>query len=420
MVRTNKPLPGAQDAEHRANLSWPRQRILAVALLAAWLALIVLGYISLRREGVMVSGEELAPTRCAFLVMNAASLSGFQQSIGINEFNPENRSGATTTLTLILFGSFFTQVVGGIALVRALRLNYSVWQIAGSAVLFQFLASMAGAAAVIGHGRTLFDAIFQSSAAFANCGMATGHLSGVHDGATYVLLGLAVLGGLGLPVLMELYDALWGLRSVSNHTRCVVRSASVVYLLAFIVLLLLQWPDEAANTWAPWRQAIASGSVEALNTRSAGMHFEMIGVLPRAAQWMLMVLMAVGAGSAGTGGGIKLTTFVQLWRGMRSSLRGGPVARESGIAFVWVAVYAAMVLTGLLTLLALNSEIAADQMLFIAVSAISNVGLSHNPIAVVGATMNMLTVLMMLGRLAPLGILWWMAETTHNADIGVG
>ena len=338
----------------------------------------------------------------------------------MNEFNPENSRGATTVLTLIVSGSFFTLVVGGLAVVRTLRLNYSAWQVIGSATLFQFLASMAGAAAIIGHGRTLFDAIFQSAAAFGNCGLAMGPVSSVHDAATYVLLILATLGGLGLPVLMELYDAMWGLRSISSHSRCVVRFAATVYLLGFFTLLLFQWPQEDSNTWATWRQAIATSSVETLNTRTAGMHLEMIGVLPRAAQWVLIVLMALGASSAGTGGGIKSTTLVQLCRGARNALRGRTVTREFGIACVWVAIYVALALAGLLALLTLNSEIAADQMLFIVISSLSNVGLSHNPIAMVGAGLNILSVLMLLGRLAPLSILWWMAETTSGAELAVG
>jgi len=420
MPRTIKPPVSPKNEAPQANLPWPHQRFLAASLVVVWLALIVYGGSSLRQEGVMVNGQELAPTRCTFLVMNAATLTGFQQAIGISEFNPESHRGPTTVLTLILFGTFFTLVIGGLAVVRILRLNYSVWQVIGSAMLFQFLASMAGAAAIIGHGRTLFDAIFQSAAAFGNCGLAIGPLSSVHEGATYVLLVLATLGGLGLPALMELYDALWGLRSVSTHTRYVVRWTSAMYLLVFFVLLLFQWPQDDANTWAPWKQAIATSSVEALNTRTAGMHFEMIDVLPRAAQWVLMVLMAMGASSAGSGGGIKSTTFVQLWRGVHNALHGRPVRREFGIAFVWVAIYFTIALAGLLTLLTLNSEIAADRMLFIVISALSNVGLSHNPIAMVGPGLNVLSALMLLGRVAPLCILWWMAETTNDADLAVG
>jgi trk system potassium uptake protein TrkH len=352
--------------------------------------------------------------------VNAGTLTGFQQSIGINEFNPDNHQGLIIVLTLMLFGSLFALIAGGIAVVRMLRLDFSIFQIILSAFLFQFLATMAGAAAIIGHGRTLFDAIFQSAAAFGNCGLSVGPISGVRDGATFVLLVLAVLGGLGLPVLMELYDALWGLRTLSAHTRRVVRCTAAMYLLAFLGLLLFQWAAAESITWSNWQQMIATSSIEAINTRSAGMHFEQIGVLPRAAQWLLILLMAVGSGSAGTGGGIKSNTFVELWHGVRNALRGLPTSRVFGISCVWITLYLLLALAGLFAMLAVNDEIPADQMLFLVISAVSNVGLSHNPIAVTGMSLYIFSALMLLGRLAPLCILWWMAETTTNADFAVG
>jgi trk system potassium uptake protein TrkH len=419
MPRNRTPQAATTISMPRANLSWPQQRALAGSLLAAWIALMAWSYVSLRHHGVMVDGQELAPTRALFLSVNAGTLTGFQQAIGINEFNPENSQGAATVLVVMVVGSLFAMIVGTMAVVRMLRLDYSIWQIILSAFLFEFLAAMAGAAAIIHHGRTLFDAVFQSAAAFGNCGLATGSVSGARDGATYVLLVLAVLGGLGLPVLMELYDALWGLRSPSAHSRRVLRCAAAVYLLAFLALLLCQWPPPESRNWSGWQQVIATSNLEAINSRTAGMHFERIDVLPRAAQWLLIVLMAVGASSAGTGGGIKSNTFVQLWRGVRNVLRGLPVGRDFGIACVWLTAYAMLALTGLLVLLIMNDELAADQMLFVVVSAVSNVGLSHNPIAVTGASLHILSALMLLGRLTPLCILWWMAETTNDADLAV-
>jgi trk system potassium uptake protein TrkH len=325
--------------------------------------------------------------------------------VGINEFDPDSSRGPAIILTLIFTGAMCSMIVGGLAIVRILRLNYSVWQVAVSATLFLFLAAMGGSAVIIGHGRTLFDAILQSAAAFANCGIATGPVGTVLDPSTYLLAALAVLGGLGLPMLMELYDALWGLRKLSPHTRTVVKFSAGIYLAGFALLFLFQCPMERGVGWAIWRQAIASSSIEAINARTAG---------------ILILLMAIGASPGGTGGGVKSTTLVQLWRGMRNALAGRPVTREFGIAAVRVAIYVVIVLTALLTLLMINDEIAADQILFIVVSAASNVGLSHNPIAVVGVSLHVLSAVMFVGRLSPLAILWWMAETTDAAELAVG
>ena len=70
--------------------------------------------------------------------------------------------------------------------------------------------------------------------------------------------------------------------------------------------------------------------------------------------------------------------------------------------------------------LLVDPDLEPDRLMFLATSAASNVGLSHNPVAVVGSGSIVLTITMFLGRLLPLGILWWTAMTVRDADIAVG
>jgi Trk-type K+ transport system membrane component len=49
------------------------------------------------------------------------------------------------------------------------------------------------------------------------------------------------------------------------------------------------------------------------------------------------------------------------------------------IALVWLGGYALLVFATLLALLATNPDQPADRLIFLVVSAVSNVGLSHNP-----------------------------------------
>ena len=49
----------------------------------------------------------------------------------------------------------------------------------------------------------------------------------------------------------------------------------------------------------------------------------------------------------------------------------------------------------------------------------SNIGLSHEPVSIVGTGLHTLSALMLIGRLAPLLVLWWLAKTTEES-IGVG
>jgi Trk-type K+ transport system membrane component len=76
---------------------------------------------------------------------------------------------------------------------------------------------------------------------------------------------------------------------------------------------------------------------------------------------------------------------------------------------------------GMLILLAATPEVPMDRLLFLTISAVSNVGLSHDPISSAGwMSWSTLSLLMLLGKIVPLMILWDMAEKVKNARIAVG
>jgi trk system potassium uptake protein TrkH len=133
-----------------------------------------------------------------------------------------------------------------------------------------------------------------------------------------------------------------------------------------------------------------------------------------------MLLMAIGAGPAGTGGGLKTTTAYELVRGAYRALRARPVSRVFGFAMMWLGIYALLVLSTTIVLVSTEPQLAADQILFTAISAVSNVGLSYAPISITGDGLYALSISMMLGRIVPLVILWWAALTAHDADVAVG
>jgi hypothetical protein len=236
--------------------------------------------------------------------------------------------------------------------VRALRLKFSDWDVIAGALTAMAVTTFCGAAVLLGPDRGLGDALFQAASAFGNSGLYTGALPGLNDWRTYfVLLPLATLGGLGMPVLMELYQlAVWSAErlfdksssksrgdettadepasirpTLSEHARTAVKVTAALYLGGFLLLMLTR--DEFWENLLPGmshggpaqgaavRYALLSSSAAAINGRSAGFPFEYTDLLPRASQWVLMLLMVIGANPAGTGGGIKGTTVVQLIRG---------------------------------------------------------------------------------------------------------
>src|SRR5436305_3626023 len=131
----------------------------APLLICGYLVLILVGYAWLRHPGVMAYGQELNRDRAFFLASNAATLTGFQQSVGINEFNADSLQGPLIIIGLTVFGSLLALIIGGLAAVRALGLAYRDRQVVVAAITVEALAILVGAACLVGPTRSLLDSL---------------------------------------------------------------------------------------------------------------------------------------------------------------------------------------------------------------------------------------------------------------------
>jgi len=389
---------------------------LANWLFPAYVLMIALGYGAyLSGIGVGAGGEK-GSDLSLFHAINAASLTGFTSTSGVNEFNAIGRSIA---VLLMLGGTLFSFVVGGLAMVRILRLRFSD----GGVIAASFIAT--GGACVIGTvggligGRGFLEALFYAVSAFSNTGLAPGVLPGPMDRMTHLLLlPLAMLGGVGITVLMELFGSIRNRSKLSLHARTTIAWLAGVYVVGFVAIALVRW--QAGGTGGDARLWLASSSALAINSRSMGLPLEYATSLARDVQWLLIVLMTIGAGSAGTAGGLKVSTVAELVRGAKRALSGQSVGRTFGIAVVWVAMYAGMVLIAQLLLLNQLGVMPADRVFFLAVSAVGNVGLSHDPLSITKDGLYTLSAAMFAGRVVPLLVLWWMADTTTDGELAIG
>jgi trk system potassium uptake protein TrkH len=128
------------------------------------------------------------------------------------------------------------------------------------------------------------------------------------------------------------------------------------------------------------------------------------------------LLMMIGASPAGTGGGIKPNTFWHLFTGMADILRGRPAPRAVAVAAVWIAGYLVIAFLAMVALSTADA-IPPDRLFFTTVSALSNVGMSHDPISTGPTGLYLLDAIMLIGRLSPMAIIWWMAHATPDADV---
>ena len=390
-----------------------RALVLLVSAIAAYGILIVGGYLLLRSEVATVRGNELGPDRALFAAVNAVTLTGFQQSLGIAEYRP---AGQMIILALTIGGSLVSLIVGGRLVSLILRLPYRSGQIATAAILLHAIAIFAGGMFARAPAGNAFVGMFHGVSALANSGLAMNDLPGPDTASTQLLLlPLGVVGGLGITVLLELWSYARHRRPLSKHAVVVLAGSAAIYLIGTVLIAIAH-----VTGGTPASDALIAGTTWTLNSRTIGLPFDSAGSVARTVQWIVLLLMMIGAASGSAAGGIKLTTLAVLGDGVRSALRGKTVPRIVGIGGVWFLLYVGVAFISFLLLLWLVPQLPADRLLFIAVSAMSNAGLSHDPLAIVRESLYLLSATMMLGKVLPLLILAWTARSTSDADIAVG
>jgi Trk-type K+ transport system membrane component len=396
-----------------------RPAVISLLVWAGCIYLIILPIADVLIRIDFPAGAELSWVRGRFNAVNALTLTGFSGNLPLAKY-PAMAQGTIFALTVI--GAMFPMILGGMAVVRILRLPYSDREIALSSLILFFVLMAAGSIPLIASGYGAANSFMLTTSALANSGAHFGPVPGVMNWQTHlVLLPLTVLGGLSSPVLIELVGVVRMKGGLSEYSRTVLAATAWVYVVLTGLFVVVQFV-ETESMGGKWLRVFASSSTAAIDSRTAGLAIDgaQPSDLPRSAQWLLLPAMMLGGWAAGTAGGIKINTFIGLSRGIGLGLRGGSIGRPVALAAVWVGTYLGLVALFFLMMLWAEPEMAGDRLLFLTISALSNVGLSHDPVSMSGAGLDVLSAAMLLGRLTPLGMLWWMAFTTREGEMPVG
>jgi trk system potassium uptake protein len=388
-------------------------REIANWMFPSFIAMVLAGFFAIWKFGSMPGNPN--PVRALFIAMNAATLSGFGGDPGITP------TGEAITLLLIIGGSLFSMIVGGLAVIRIARLPITDGQLIFAAVFAEAVALVVGTSLLWDSDRGIFQAAFLAASSFGNCGLYIGNLPGPGNILVHaVILPLTVLGGIGIPVLIELGRSLIYRDPMSAHSKATIGMSAWLYIIGVVLILAL---NQAGHGWLNWSRAhdqLPASSALAIESRTGGMPIASVEDLTQPARWMIVVLMIIGGGSAGTAGGVKVTTFVELFRGLRKLLAGENPGRPFAIAGVWLGVYAGIVLAAILLLSYVGGNDTGDNVLFNAVSAAGNVGFSAAGVPDQKSLFFAYSAIVLVGRMAPLMVLWWMADTTREAELAVG
>lgn len=270
-------------------------------------------------------------------------------------------------------------------------------------------------------GRALYLGAFHSISAFNNAGFALYSDSLVRfvaDPWICLPISAAVIsGGLGFPVIFEVRRQLrrGGVvgrrRTWSLHLKMTLAATAALLVVGTAFVTATEWNNPATLGALDTPGRLLAGFFQAVMPRTAGFNTLDYGQMESGTLLGTIVLMFIGGGSAGTAGGIKVTTFVILFVAVYAEVRGetnvvafGRRIDERAIrqALSVVLLSIAAVISAavvIIELTALSTEVA----LFEVVSAFATVGLSTGVTAdLPGSAQLILVGLMFLGRLGPI------------------
>jgi trk system potassium uptake protein len=241
-------------------------------------------------------------------------------------------------------------------------------------------------------GRLIFYSIFHAVTAFCNAGfdLFTGlpqYPQGIPaDPLTLVILAaLIIIGGLGVPVYLDVIQHRRTGRRLRLNTLVTLRAALILVLVGWAALLLSEYWKGGVLSGATFVDRFFRAGFQSVSARTAGFAgLTDFASLHADSRLMMIALMFIGSAPASMGGGITTGTFIVLTAAVFSYARGLPrvnigtrtlptaLLRRAVVVFV-----AGITLTIVATwLILLTNPFALDEALFEVVSAFSTTGLS--------------------------------------------
>lgn len=177
-----------------------------------------------------------------------------------------------------------------------------------------------------GWTKGLYYSFFHSVSAFNNAGFSLWSdnlMQFVGDPIINISITfLFIIGGIGFTVLVDIWHKKT-FRKLSLHSKMMIIGTFAMNVIAMFLVFVLEYnnsktlaglPSLTDKVWAAYFQGVVP--------RTAGFNTIDITSLNESTAFLMIILMFIGAGSASTGGGIKLTTFLVIVFGVISFLKG--------------------------------------------------------------------------------------------------
>lgn len=272
--------------------------------------------------------------------------------------------------------------------------------------------------------KAMYYSVFHSVSSFCNAGFGlypdsfSRFYSSLNVNMAVTLL--IILGGLGFPVIVDLYNSLVGKStrySLSLHTKIVLSMTGVLLLFGTIMFFISEFAYTMKGM--PLHLRVLCSWFQSVTCRTAGFNTIDQSQMSHASILVSIILMFIGASPGSTGGGVKTSTFALLLITIYSMIRGQSDltlfkrkiatsnARQStslitlSMMFIFLIVFAVLLI----------DPFTMEETVFEAVSAFGTVGLS------IGITPHLsmvskflIIILMYIGRVGPLTVLFALSQ----------
>ncbi|MGI1690523.1 TrkH family potassium uptake protein [Thermoanaerobacter uzonensis] len=223
---------------------------------------------------------------------------------------------------LVMQEAFNTNSLGGIVKFARYILMFSfLFESIGAVILtLRFLPQM-------GLKKAVYYGFFHSISAFNNAGFdlmgnfksLTGYVSDWV--VNLVIMGLIIFGGLGFYVLLDIYEHRH-FNKFTLHSKIVITITLFLIAAGTLFIFLFEYNNPKTLKPLDFPTKILASLFQAVTPRTAGFNTLSLSDMTIASKFLTIILMFIGASPAGTGGGIKTTTFGVILYTVLSVIKG--------------------------------------------------------------------------------------------------
>lgn len=268
----------------------------------------------------------------------------------------------------------------------------------------------------------IFSAIFHSISAFCNAGFSifSNNLTDYSQNFGYiaVIMFLVVIGGIGYPVMMNLFNLVKDRiifrkkTGLSFHSKIVLSTTTGLILAGTIIFILLEWNNTLSGH--TFGSKIFNSLFMAITPRTAGFNTIPVEMIRYPTILMIIILMFIGASPSSTGGGIKTTTFATMLFSLRALIKNredieafrrtipiNSIYKSLNVAFISLSIICLSIF--FLSLIEKDKELI--KIIFEVFSAFGTVGLSLGITSQLSSLGKLIIIFtMLIGRIGPLTV----------------